>query len=318
MPELPEVEVIRQGLAPRLVGRRFLAVHKGEKKLRRESSLLRLQRLVVGRRLTALKRRGKYLLFQLEGGATLVIHLGMTGRLLLWRATLVPLADGQVEDSGHKGCEPSPPFSLRAVEMAAAADDVELHKFLFPHVHLRFQVEGDFWLLYQDVRRFGQVLACAPGEVPEALGRMGREPFSRRVKPEWLLEMGRRRKCPLKNFLLDGRTITGIGNIYASEIMFAAQLSPTLPVSRLTLRDWQRIIMATRRILRLAIRRGGTTVNDYLNCEGKAGLFQFELMVYGRAGEPCKKCGALIERLVQAGRSTFYCPWCQKNQAIND
>lgn len=271
MPELPEVEVIRRGLAPRLEGRRFLGVAVGDQRLRQQSSARELRHWVVGRRLVKLRRRGKYLLFDLEGGATLLIHLGMTGRLLA-------------------GPLPSPAL---------------------PHVHLVFRVEGGLNLLFQDTRRFGQVLVFPPGVEPPPLDRVGAEPFSRTVTPAWLLERARGRSRPIKNFLLDARMLAGIGNIYACEILFAAGLHPATPVARLTLEDWERVLRETRRILRHAIKKGGTTVADYLNSRGEIGLFQRELRVYGRADEPCSRCGAPIARLVQAGRSTFFCPACQ-------
>lgn len=271
MPELPEVEVIRRSLAPVLVGRRFLAVTMGDKRLRQQSSLQDLHRWVQGRRLDNLRRRGKYLLFDFDGGVTLLIHLGMTGRLLVC-------------------APPCPP----------------LH-----HVHLVFQVEGSLNLLFQDVRRFGQVLVFPPGVAPAPLSQVGAEPFSRKVTPAWLLEQAQGRSRPIKNFLLDAGIMAGIGNIYACEILFAARLHPATPAGRLTLADWERVLTETRRILKHAIRQGGTTVSDYLNSRGESGLFQLELKVYGRAGEPCLRCGAPIARLVQAGRSSFFCPNCQ-------
>jgi formamidopyrimidine-DNA glycosylase len=270
MPELPEVEVIRRGLAPRLVGRRFLTVTVGDKTLRQASSPEELARWLPGRRLMRLTRRGKYLVFRLEDGVTLLIHLGMTGRLLLG----VP--------RNHE-----------------------------PHVHLFFTLEEGISLAFQDVRRFGQVLVFPPDTPLFPLEQVGREPFSRRVTPEWLAETGRGRTRPLKNFLLDGRILAGIGNIYACEIMFAAGLHPATPAGALKLDDWTRVLKETRRILKRAIRQGGTTVNDYLNSHGETGLFQVELMVYAREGELCRRCGKGIKRLVQAGRSSFFCPRCQ-------
>jgi formamidopyrimidine-DNA glycosylase len=272
MPELPEVEVIRRGLAPLLVGRRFLAVNAGDKRLRQQSSLPELRRWLAGRLIEKLRRRGKYLLFDLEGGVTLLVHLGMTGRLLV-------------------AAPPSPPLA---------------------HIHLRFQVEGGLVLFYQDVRRFGQVLVFPPGVKPAPLAAVGAEPFSRKVTPAWLLEQAQGRSRPIKNFLLDARIVSGIGNIYACEILFGAGLHPETKVSHLTLADWGRVLAATRRILKHAIAKGGTTVSDYLNSRGETGLFQLELMVYRRAGEPCSRCGTPIRRLVQAGRSSFFCPECQK------
>ncbi|MBM4302210.1 MAG: bifunctional DNA-formamidopyrimidine glycosylase/DNA-(apurinic or apyrimidinic site) lyase [Deltaproteobacteria bacterium] len=276
MPELPEVEVIRRGLAPVLVGRRFLAVKVGAQRLRQQSSPQELRRWLPGRRLEGLRRRGKYLRFDLEGGVTLLIHLGMTGRLFM-------------------GPPPSPPL---------------------PHVHLVFQLEGGLELFFQDTRRFGQVLVFPPGEAPPPLAQVGAEPFSRKVTPAWLAGQARGRSRPIKNFLLDARILAGIGNIYACEILLAARLHPATPVARLTLADWGRVLAETRRILRRAIKKGGTTVANYLNSKGEAGLFQLELRVYGRAGEPCR-CGAPINRLVQAGRSTFFCPRCQPRRDCN-
>ncbi len=272
MPELPEVEVIRRALAPQLQGRRIVALACGEKRLRAHSSPEVLREWLPGRRIVRLTRRGKYLLLELEGGVTVLLHLGMTGRLLL----------------GHLG------------------EDKAL-----PHVHLTLTLEDGNCLLFQDVRRFGQILVYPPGETPTPLARVGQEPFSRRVTKAWLQEQARHRRRPIKNFLLDGRILAGIGNIYAAEILFAAGLHPETPVGDLTLEDWEAVLKATRRILKRAIARGGTTVNDYLQPGGTTGLFQVELAVYGREGEPCTRCRAPIQRLVQAGRSTFYCPRCQ-------
>jgi formamidopyrimidine-DNA glycosylase len=256
------------------VGRRFLDLQVGDKRLRQQSSPRELRRWLLGRRLEKLHRRGKYLRFDLEGGATLLIHLGMTGRLLA-----------------------GPPSSPA-----------------LPHVHLVFQMEGGLDLIFQDTRRFGQVLVFPPGVEPAPLAQVGAEPFSRKVTPDWLLAQARGRSRPIKNFLLDARLLAGIGNIYACETLFAAGLHPATPVGRLTLTDWSRVLTETRRILRQAIKKGGTTVANYLNSRGESGLFQLELLVYGRAGEPCRRCGAPIQRLVQAGRSTFFCPVCQPHR----
>jgi len=273
MPELPEVEVVRQGLAPRLTGRRFLRIVRGEKSLRRQSSVRDLRKWLIGRKLTDLSRRGKYLVFGLEGGVTLLVHLGMTGHLLL-----------------AAEANPFPPLE---------------------HIHLIFHLEGGLELIYQDMRRFGQVLVFPPGIAPLPLENLGREPLSPETTAQWLADQARGRSRPIKNFLLDGRILTGIGNIYACEILFAAGIHPATPVGRLVAEDWDRILTETRRILKEAIRQGGTTVANYLNSRGEAGLFQVQLLVYGKAGEPCRRCGASLARLVQAGRSTFFCPVCQ-------
>ncbi|MDD5642863.1 MAG: bifunctional DNA-formamidopyrimidine glycosylase/DNA-(apurinic or apyrimidinic site) lyase [Syntrophales bacterium] len=274
MPELPEVEVIRLGLVPRVQGRRLLGVTVGEKRLRQQSETMALQKWLPGRAILEIERRGKYLLFHLEGGVSLLIHLGMTGRLLL-----LP--------------EPAPALL---------------------HVHLIFHLEGGLDLAFQDVRRFGQALVFPPGVEPAPLAQVGREPFSRQVTPQWLATQARGRSRPIKNFLMDGRILAGIGNIYASEILFAARLHPGTPVGRLTLADWTRVLKETRRILKAAIAKGGTTVSDYLNSQGETGLFQLELLVYGRDQEPCRCCGQTVARMAQGGRSTFFCPKCQQEK----
>ncbi len=274
MPELPEVEVVRLGLAPRLLGRRFVRVTVGEKSLRRQSPVRELEHWLLGRKLAGLSRRGKYLVFALEGGATLLVHLGMTGHLLL-----------------GSEAKPLPPMD---------------------HVHLVFHLDNGLELIYQDIRRFGQVLVFPPGTAPAPLQEVGREPFSPEVTAKWLAERARGRSRPIKNFLLDSRIMAGIGNIDACEILFAARLHPATPAGRLSPADWRRLLKETRRILTEAIRQGGTTVSNYLNSHGEAGLFQIRLLVYGKEGEPCRRCGAPIARLVQAGRSSFFCPNCQK------
>lgn len=274
MPELPEVEVILRGLAPRLQNRRILAVAVGEKRLRQESAPGDFTRWLPGRNILDLERRGKYLLFHLEGGVTLLLHLGMTGRLLL---------------------RPAPSPAL-------------------PHAHLLLQLEGGLQLVFQDVRRFGQALVFPPGVAPAPLSQVGREPFSRQVTPQWLAREARARSRAVKNFLMDGRVLAGIGNIYANEILFAARLHPATPAGNLSVEDWARVLRETRRILKAAIAKGGTTVSDYLNSQGETGLFQVELLVYGREGEPCKSCGRPLVRVAQGGRSTFFCPYCQREK----
>jgi len=272
MPELPEVEVIRRGLVRELAGKRFTAVKVGTLSLRRQSTREDLKTWTVGRRIQSLSRRGKYLLFHLEGGAILLVHLGMTGRLLISPASRKPQA----------------------------------------HVHVTFRLENRLALHFQDVRRFGQILVYAPGQTPEPLALLGMEPLARSVTPRLLHTLTRGKRGPLKNFLIDGRVLAGIGNIYACEIMHAARLSPVMPVGCLSPSDCERLLRETRRILRQAIRRGGTTVSDFLNSRGETGLFRLDLQAYGREGAPCPGCGQPIARLTQAGRSTFFCPSCQR------
>ncbi|HAY21160.1 bifunctional DNA-formamidopyrimidine glycosylase/DNA-(apurinic or apyrimidinic site) lyase [Desulfobacca acetoxidans] len=270
MPELPEVEVIRRGLAKKLVGDKIIAVDLGRQRLRRQALDSELASL-AGHTFSRLTRRGKYLLLHLDQGQTLLVHLGMTGRLLL-QTNSCPLP---------------------------------------PHVHLTLHCQSGHKLLYQDVRRFGQILLYPPGKRPPALEQVGWEPFSRGLTPEWLRQKMARLTRPVKNFLLDGRFIAGIGNIYASETLFEARVHPQTPVGRIDLKTWETLLRAIRRILRRAIKAGGTTIVNYVDCDGQSGLFSVQLKVYGRAGSPCPVCQTPITRLVMAGRSTFFCSTCQ-------
>lgn len=270
MPELPEVEVICRGLAPRLVGETIVGVSQGAKRLRRQAEPGELA-AVVGQRVAALTRRGKYLLASLGGGQTLLFHLGMTGRLFYQSAACPPL----------------------------------------PHTHLIFHLASGQQLVFQDVRRFGQVLCYPAGVLPPPLAQVGPEPWSRHLTAARLRQQTARARRPIKNFLLDGRGIAGLGNIYACEALFAARLHPQTPVGDLSREAWSRLLRAIRTILKRAIAAGGTTIATFQDCQGQTGLFKVQLQVYGRAGEPCGVCGGAIVRSVQAGRSTFFCPHCQ-------
>jgi formamidopyrimidine-DNA glycosylase len=232
---------------------------------------------LVGHTVTSLSRRGKYLLVHLDRGLNLLVHLGMTGRLFFQTDSCPTL----------------------------------------PHVHLVFHLHSGLKLVYQDVRRFGQILLYQSGKTPLALAQVGLEPWSRRLTPAWLHQKARGLKRPIKNFLLDGRIIAGIGNIYASEALFESGIHPQTPAGELCLEMWDALLKALRRILRRAIRAGGTTIANFVDCEGQSGLFAMQLKVYGRAGEPCPVCQTPIERLVMAGRSTFFCPACQRRQSTS-
>ena len=274
MPELPEVEVIRRGLAKKLVGQTIAGVQRSDKRLRRQTEARDLESL-VGHTVVGLSRRGKYLLVHLDQGLNLLVHLGMTGHLF-FQTDSCPI---------------------------------------LPHVHLVFQLASGYKLVYQDVRRFGQIVLYLSGETPAAVAQVGLEPWSRRLTPAWLHQKTEGLKRPIKNFLLDGRIIAGIGNIYASEALFETGIHPQTPVGDIDLQRWEALLKAIRRILRRAIRAGGTTIANFADCEGQAGLFAVQLKVYGRAGEPCPVCRSPIERLVMAGRSTFFCPKCQRRKS---
>lgn len=275
MPELPEVEVIRQGLDPLLTGTRIVAYAASDHNLRLPMPRKGIEAHLLGRKVKATGRRGKYLLVWMDNGGLLVIHLGMTGRLGLFP------------------CK----------EPAAR------------HDHLRLGLDNGLELRFNDARRFGSIQVFSPAAIKcqDPFVAMGPEPFSRGFTASYLHQRAGRRTQPIKHFLLDGHTVAGIGNIYASEILFAARILPDTPIATVTKGQWKKIVTETRRILTRAIACGGSTIADFVNSRGEAGSFQLELAVYGRTGQPCPRCGIAIVRVVMSGRSTFYCPACQSS-----
>jgi formamidopyrimidine-DNA glycosylase len=274
MPELPEVEVLRRSLEPHLVGDRVERVEVRNAALREPVATARLRRGVQGRRVTALRRRSKYLLIDFEGGRTVAVHLGMSGRL-----TLVP-----------------------------AGTPRELHE------HLAFHLRSGRRLRLRDPRRFGLVLSLPTADLAADphFAHLGVEPLEAGFSGEVLARVAAGRRGPVKAFLMDAQVVVGVGNIYASEALFRAGVHPARPVSRISRERWRRVADSVVAVLRRAIAEGGTTLNDFADGEGRSGTFQVSLAVYDREGAPCPACGRPVRRLVQAGRSTFYCPRCQR------
>lgn len=272
MPELPEVEVICRGLEPNLVARTILTVSFGSQKMRLPLPVKESERWVTGHKIMGVRRRAKYILVDLESSATLLIHLGMTGRLNFFPA------------------------------------DSSVAK----HDHARWLLDNGVELRFNDTRRFGAIQVISPEQDPaEVFGELGPDPFWPEFNPEYLAGLAKGRIVPVKSFLMDNRVITGIGNIYASEILFTSRISPTSPVGNLEARDWRAIVANSKLILTEAIACGGSTISDYVNSRGEKGLFQTKLRVYGRAGQPCQNCGEEISKVSLGGRASFYCPACQ-------
>lgn len=275
MPELPEVEVTRLGLLPDLPGRRITKIVCSNKRLRISVPRTLLAKHVLASTIVTIDRRAKYLLFRMASGSTMVVHLGMTGKL-----TLVPSAE-------PNAC----------------------------HDHLRLQLDNGMDLRFNDSRRFGSVAVWPPAQAEKMErdfgSKLGVEPLGRQFQAALLLTLGRSRKQPVKNFLMDSRTVAGIGNIYANEILFAAKIHPLTPVNRIADKEWRMIVRATRRILKKAIREGGSTISDFLGASGNPGYFQIHFNVYHRRGQPCKRCTGTIAKTVVGGRATFFCPACQ-------
>jgi formamidopyrimidine-DNA glycosylase len=273
VPELPEIETIRRGLGPLVVGRRVLGVTVRERRLREPIAPRGLARL-RGATLTGIRRRSKYLLLDTDAGLTLLVHLGMTGQL--W-----------VADRGRPRR---------------------------PHEHVVIALDDGRELRYADIRRFGlmHVVRSDRLDLHPRLKGLGPEPLDTAFTGESLHKATRRLKKPVKNFLMDTRSIAGVGNIYACEALFRSGISPRRAVRRVDRASWGRLVESLREVLNEAISAGGTTLRDFLNAEGDVGYFAVSLRVYDRKGKPCGRCGAPIRRIVQAGRSTFFCPRCQR------
>lgn len=275
MPELPEVETVRRGLAPALVGRTFRSVEIRDPRLTRPFDPARIAAELQGERVAGLERRGKYLVVRFESGRVLLIHLRMTGSLLL----------------GRRGSLPDDPYRRAVVSLDDGSDVVA----------------------YRDIRRFGIWLLLEQEEAEAYLeARLGPEPLGASFSAR---ELGRRlagRRAPVKALLLDQRLVAGLGNIYADEALWRARIHPSRPGGSLTPQELRALHRAVRDVLRAGLELQGATLRDYTGPDGSAGSMQGELSVYGRSGEPCARCGAPIERTVIGGRGTWYCPSCQR------
>jgi formamidopyrimidine-DNA glycosylase len=272
MPELPEVETTRRGLAPALEGRRIVALAVRERRLRWPLAT-GLGRTLSGQQIMRVERRAKYLLLRCERG-TLLLHLGMSGSLRIVR----------------------PP--LPAVQA---------------HEHFDLALEDGAALRYHDPRRFGCALWLTGDPFAHALLRdLGPEPLGEGFDAGYLHALARGRRAAVKSFLMDGRVVVGVGNIYASEALFLAGIDPRRAAGRVALPRYESLVVAVRQVLGEAIEKGGTTLRDYVNGAGEPGWFGLSLRVYGRTGEPCPVCAAPVRRFVLGQRSTFLCPRCQR------
>jgi len=275
MPELPEVEVSRLGLLPYLSGQRIIDAIFRVPKLRHDISASLSSRL-TGLRVDAIVRRGKYLLFDCEsagGGGWLILHLGMSGSLRL--------------------VTPDTPLRKH--------DHIDL---VFARTTLRFR----------DPRRFGTLLWHEGADIGRhpLIAVLGIEPLSPDFDGDWLYSATRRRNAPIKPVLMDSHLVVGIGNIYASESLFRAGISPLRAANRISRERYRILVPAVRLTLENSIAAGGSSVRDYVHSDGGAGCFQLSCAVYDRYGESCLTCGTPVRSLRQAGRTTFYCPCCQR------
>jgi len=284
MPELPEVETIRRQLEPELVGRRIEAVEVLDERLTRPEAPRTVERACAGRRIEAVERRGKYLMLKLgstslsprrqrqAGGRWMVMHLRMTGNIVLG--------------------EPGPGVRyLRAV----------------------IRVEGGESVLFTDARRFGTAVVLDADDLQEYMApRAGIEPLSERLTAAEIGALAERRRVPLKSFLLVQSGIAGIGNIYADEALWRAELHPLSPAGSMRPEHWERLRAGIVETLEAGLANGGASIDDYRDARGEEGTMQDEFLVHTREGLPCLRCGTEIRRIVVGGRSTYFCPGCQK------
>ena len=293
MPELPEVEIVRRGLEPVLTGTTITSLDLRRPDLRfpfPDNFASRLN----GQRVVAVNRRAKYLLIALDNGETLIIHLGMTGRL-----SVAP-AD-----------RPQAPITFGDYVYGSSADA--------KHDHVVMTLAGGTTITYNDPRRFGFMLLAHNAGLDHhpLLANIGPEPLGNSFDAHYLAAKAKDKRTGLKAFLLDQRIVAGLGNIYVSEALHAAGLSPKRRAGTLAgarkqaLKRSEDLATAVRTVLSRAIAAGGSTLKDYRQTDGSSGGFQNEFAVYGRDGEPCCRCAGTILRLVQAQRATFYCPDCQ-------
>ena len=272
MPELPEVETIVRDLARMLPGARIAEVEVLRPDLIDGEPADQFARALAGRRVSQVTRRAKNIVVDVGHGERLLVNLGMTGRLLVAK-----------------------PEDERAT-----------------HLGVRMPLDDGRELLYHDARRFGRLWRMSEAEWEAWEETLGMEPLSDEFTAPFLHGLSRRSRVEVKTWLMDQRRVVGVGNIYASEALFRARINPRLAANRLTRPQAARLVQAVREVLTEAIDFRGTTFLDYRDASGERGEFARRLRVYDREGQPCTNCGKPLRRVVQAGRSTFYCPACQR------
>ncbi len=280
MPELPEVETVRRGLEPVLTGASVTGVHCARRDLRQPIPS-GLESRLVGRRINAVRRRAKYLLIDVDNGSTLIIHLGMSGSLRI-------------------STPPIPPAEK--------------------HEHVEIVLDGGAVVRFRDPRRFGVVLICGTADLDShpLLARLGPEPLDAAFDGRMLRGLLQGRRTPIKAALLDQTVVAGLGNIYVCESLYRAGILPTRTADSIGVRSAGRLVGAIRAVLLEAIAAGGSSLRDHRQTDGELGYFQHAFAVYDREGHPCPECSCEsaetrgVRRIVQAGRSTFYCATRQR------
>ena len=307
MPELPEVETVRRGLLPAVQERRITQVHLSGQRLRFAWPDGFVQQ-ITGRRVEDVGRRGKYLLWRLSGGLWMLSHLGMSGRFSVLPAKAGGGEAGMAGDGAGKA-------SGQALGAFYFHDTVE--DGAGPHDHLLLMLDDGTRLVYTDPRRFGFFDLTENPATHPMLRAMGPEPLSEAFNAAHLARALHGRAAPVKNLLLDQKVVAGLGNIYVCEALFRARVSPRrkgaslAPSGQPTARV-ERLVAAVKQVLKEAIAAGGSTLRDHQRVDGASGGFQQRFDVYDREGQPCPTCGQPVRRIVQSGRSSFFCGRCQR------
>lgn len=288
MPELPEVETIRRQLEHELIGSRITSIDAPLPKMIR-GGLRLLKRRAVGRQVEGVGRRGKYLLWYMAGGWTIIIHLKMTGQLIYRRGATM-----------HVGGHPIP----------GGAEGLPNK-----YSHVIFSFPRQARVYFNDQRQFGFVEAVRTDDLDTyfAERRMGPEPLGRSFTETFFCDvLTRRSGMTIKQLLLDQTAIAGIGNIYALESLYDAGIRPQRRASSITQAEAQRLYRSIKKVLRAAIKAQGSSSENYVDAYGQPGRYKPQLKVYGRGGEACGRCGTTIRRITLGGRGTTYCPYCQR------
>jgi len=275
MPELPEVQIVVNGLKNKIIKQKIIGVKVSNRSLRQKVNS-NFEKDILGCKIKNISRRSKYIIIDLDNGKSMLIHLGMSGRLTL--------------------------------------ENIESENELKKHSHVWIQLDNGSSLVYNDARRFGLVLTMNKEEIERSpfINHLGIEPLSEEFTGKKMQELFSMKNTPIKTTLLNQDLICGIGNIYACESLFYSRIHPLRKANSLTKKECEKLTAELKRILQLSIESGGSTLKDYRHSDGTKGDFQNSFSVYGRDGQDCFVCGHKIEKIKQGGRSTFFCPVCQK------
>lgn len=273
MPELPEVETVKEGLMKRVRNKEIATVQVLWNNTIEGIEVIDFINNLKGQKINDITRRGKWLVFYLDD-YVLLSHLRMEGKYF-------------TKKLGDK---------------------------IVKHEHVIFNFTDGTSLRYQDTRKFGKMhlIPLSSYESYPVLQKLGLEPWDDRLDNKYLIEKYAKKTLPIKTVLLDQTIITGIGNIYADEILFQSNISPLKPANKIVLKEAEKIILNTREVLAKAVADGGTTIRSYVSEEGIEGRFQNDLFVHTKKGQPCRKCGSIVEKITVGGRGTYFCPKCQK------